>query len=614
MASKNILDQREFDKQIEYLKFCIGENETGANKFLVLNNEAGFSKSIVADNAAVLNHNKKFLLVKKYNDEQFKSKERMEELLRIDSWGWGAIPNTTFLVVNSDNAYLYENEWGYTQELQHSDVVIISHEKYRLLSNSDKLYLYTKDRDVLIIDEYLDVPIIRVNKQYFNEYGVLFPERDLGRDTYNAIQDFFIDLLNSKIELVKNSNMALIELGKTDKNNAKMLLSRLEELKVLFNLKSPDFLRSRANLKYKDLPITNLTYFKFFLEIESVIRNQCIYSSYDKSLSTYRPFSFWTLKNNIILDASGGFLKEYALNQKFDLKPQGKVFNYAETTIHCKAFNSLKSRIESKFSENPTDSTRKYLTVLSDYIKSNQKLGDKTLVVNYKSHYEGFSELWDIGGVENAWHGNVLGKNDWRDFNKLFINSTYNMPEAGYILIYSFFKGKRITKNDLKTHAQGGTRRFRNGEIEDIKQNHILHHLYQTIKRINRDVDQKSDIFIVTDNEHFLANIAELMENVVVKWDYHLVLPETYKSPKRVEKDKELEAVESELKRLLSIDKNKRNEFLKKKFCQVVGWDTNKLREKFNSVQINKLCKEYGVDFNRTFKNRSVKYIYFKGQ
>lgn len=615
MTYRNILDQQEVDNQVKYLNYCLTQLETGKNKFFVLNNEAGFSKSRITDVTVALNYGRKYLLVKKFNDEQWQSLENMRERISSEDWDFGTIPNDRIVLIHAGNSNLYENELGYKLELITADIVIISHEKYRLLSNSNKLHLYTKNRHTLIIDEFLELPIIRISERYLKDCSVLFPSKDLGRDDYVEIQDFFLNLLKSDIELVKRSNMALLELSKTNKQGANIVLEKLTQLKALFNGNMAQFLEGREDILYKGQPITYLTYVRFFNDIESIIKNQSIFCSFDKCLSTFQNFRFWTLKNNIILDASGDILSEYKLNSElFELKPQKKVFNYDNTTIHIKAFNSFKSNIESKFAkDNSSESTRLYLTSISKYIESTQKPEDKTLIVNYKRHFEDYTDLWNIPGTNCAWHGNILGKNDWREFNKLFINSIYNVPDANYILSYSFFKSRRITKNDLKMKLIGGSRQYQNTAIEELKQNFILHNLYQTIKRINRDVNQKSSIYIVTNNKHFLNNIQELMVNIHMFSNYRLSLPKIYRTPAQLEKDKELQLVEAELNRLLSIDKSNRREFLKAEFCQKLGWKTNTLKEKFTSVKkIKNLCEKYRVDLKKTFRTTSVKHIHFK--
>ena len=391
------------------------------------------------------------------------------------------------------------------------------------------------------------------------------------------------------------------------------MLEKLDDLKLFFKNNSKVILSNLENIKYKDQPISYLTFYKFFSEIESFLTNQCIYSSYRKSLSTYRRFDFWTLQNNIILDASGSILTEYTLNEtKFKVEPQDSVFNYSDTIIHIKDANSYKSYIEKKFDKNRTSSTKKYLEPIKKFIKKNLKdQEDEILIVNYKDHHSFFDEFKNIVYIHNSWHGNILGKNTWRTCNKLFINSTFNLPAQAYILIYSFYSDKPIRKTDLRIKTENNKRVFSNKKIELLKQNYILHNLYQTIKRVNRDLDKKCDIYVVTNNAHFQNKINNLLQDVNLAYDYNVELPKTIQEEKKETNEKYI-AIANELERLSRTDRNYYKEFYKTEFCKKTGLKSAKLKQElyYNKAQ-RELCEKYGVNLIQTFKTGS-RLIVFK--
>ena len=475
MQKNQNIKMEQFRNQREELEYFLTKHETGIGKFLVVNNEAGFGKSRFSDKAIINEEGRNYLLVKKYNSEKAQSYQNMKDTLD-DVWGMQNGNDTVkILVINAENSSEYESQRQ--NELLNTKIVIISHEKYRLLSGGGALGLYKHGRHTLIIDEYIDVPIVNINATYFHETRGLFP-RDCGRDQFNKVEDFLVDLLQTihTLEDLNKGNLKLIELNNQEK---KSLLILVDELESFYRSNYSFILRQTENIKLRDQSVTHMTYAKFFSEIRSIINNQCIYAPYNRVLSTFRTFDFWSLKNNIILDASGGILREYRIHPKFKLKKQEKVFDYRDTTIHINCLSSLKHNIENKFGEDEKESMKNYFEPIIRYIENNHINEDNTLIVNYKAHDVYFLDLKNnLSGINTAWHGNILGKNDWRQCNKLYINSILNLPEAVYVLIYSFYSKKKITEEFLAISNTRDGRAFQMKEIELIKQNFILHNLY----------------------------------------------------------------------------------------------------------------------------------------
>jgi len=599
------VDIEEYERQKSLLKYYLTEYETGQDKFVVLNNEAGFSKSKLTDSCIINETRRKYLLVKKYNDEKYQSYENMMESIEVI---WGNIPSDYVVVINANNSYDYENVL--VDRLTGAQVVIISHEKYKLLSRSGKIGLYKKDRHTMIIDEYMEVPIVTINASYFNKIRSLFP-KDLGRDEFSKIEDLFADIIEKEKDV---KNMHLVKLQKYKR----ILEELLNELETFYDANYDHYDKILEKLNNN---LSHYDYKKFFTDIKSIISNQAIYSPFTKSISTYKSFDFWTLKNNIILDASGDILSEYKLNpQLFEIVPQKKVFDYSNTTVHIKRHRSYKSTIDIKFnSEGKDNSKERYFKPIVKFIKANHFSADQTLIINYLEHQKYFKELQKIEGIYLSYHGNILGKNDWRECNKLFINSTFNLPEEAYLLIYSFYSGKRLRKTDFRIETKDH-RCFKKKIIEQLKQNFILHNFYQEIKRINRDLIKEAHIYVITDNEYFISKIPELMKNVNVKFDYNIELPEINSNRNSLKERPLYIAIKDELERIAQTDLKDAERVSKKQFCQNVSQNsqdvritTADLKKKFNRKYIKELCESYGVDYKRTFKKHS-RYIYFKKQ
>jgi len=242
------IDTEKADKQMDELKYYLTEGETGKNKFIVINNETGFGKSRATDGFIAKNDSRKYILVKKYNDAKTDSLESMREQLSDSVWGdfsdWSGA-----LIISADNSHKYETDSKH--ELIAANILIISHEKYRLLGNSGKLSLYTSGRHTLIIDESVDVPIFSISSKYFEKYRVLF-SYDLGTFQFNGLQEFFNQLLkninnreDSDETVLKRANMSLVEFKVN--SNSKEALENIKHLEKLYQEKWYEIMQASKN-------------------------------------------------------------------------------------------------------------------------------------------------------------------------------------------------------------------------------------------------------------------------------------------------------------------------------------------------------------------------------
>ncbi|MEQ8235158.1 MAG: hypothetical protein ABRQ23_00090 [Syntrophomonadaceae bacterium] len=627
LSSKSHMDLNIYHQQEEELKKYLTKGNTGSEKFIVLNYETGFGKSRITDRAIVANIFRKYLLVKRYNSEKDESLKTMKEVLEIE-WeespfkGCDAVSEEErIVVINTDNSYEYEKSPEGRIRLIEAQIVIISHEKYRLLSDSHLLRLYTSGRDTLIIDENIEVPIFSISSQYFDDYKILF-NYDLGGSEFHSIHEKFRELMtilrcSKEAEDANNEgNMSLIEMKNYERQFG--INDELRKLEGIFKNHYHKIIESTRNSTIRGIPITALDYYRFFTEIKSVMENQCIYSFFYNALFTFRKFNFWTLENNIILDASGDILTQYKLNPKFEVIKKTPIFDYSETSIHHKNAKSNKSEIDENFSSitgingEKLKSVGSYLYSIAQYIAGHHDdKRDKTLVITHKDHNKTFERLMtSIKPSENiytAWHGNILGKNDWRDCNKLFISSIYNLPEPAYILMYSFYSGKKIKSSYLKVKIENNQRVFKTRAIEELKRSFIVHNIYQEMKRINRNVDRAADIYLITDIKYLKGKIKSLMKNVGFIEDYDIKLP-----PKRnsFETRDIYQTIENELIRMSQADKSDKYQFSKELFCQNTRIESNRLKEKLEVGYIKELCDKYNLDYKKTF-NKGSRYLYF---
>lgn len=106
-------------QKIEYLRKLILEQETGENIFKVVNFEAGLGKSrytdlIIKQYFDEWNFNRKFLIVKRFNDESERSAQTIQE---------NSFLRDHVVVITSENWQKWKKN---AKELQSKQVIIIS--------------------------------------------------------------------------------------------------------------------------------------------------------------------------------------------------------------------------------------------------------------------------------------------------------------------------------------------------------------------------------------------------------------------------------------------------------------------------------------------------------
>lgn len=615
------LDKKLLIKQEQTIRNYITKFETGIDNICVLAFEASMGKSRITDSTLKLDSKDKYIYVKKFNDEQKVSRERILETNEksiLDE----LFNQEKVLLIDSSNSHLYENT---SQDiLKNAQVIIISHKKYQLISNNSRLVkLYSEGRNILIIDEFMEPEIYELNELYFREKSKLWPHKKDDPD-HNIRTGIALDIENAFTEIIKKidenklnrvgskGNMRLINniMDLCEEVGEELLLKLQDDIN-----KIKDYYQKHKSKLYKESK-NNHEYNEYFNFLDSFMMQQIIFQRYrnNTSLFTLNYFKYWTLKNNLILDASGGILHEYKLNPLFNVKKQKQIYDYQQTTCHVCVKKSFQTNVQNDYDILTWESTTKFLKVIGEHITKNNKSYDKTFIVLYEKYEKEFNQILSERKRSKKLKGdfsinhylNIVGKNDWRIFNKIYIPIQFNIPEYIYLLYYSFASGKPLTDDDFRITTNDNNRVFENEDIENIKLGHQLHHLYQTLKRVNRDNNRKTDFYLIMDDKRITRKIKLLFKNINCDLEFKIPLGEIEKETKLKKERKK-----NTIKQLLSKIRLNPNckESYKDCFCNAIGIKNKYLKQEM----IRHYHDRYSdVDMRNTFKSTACKQVILK--
>lgn len=511
-----------YTDKMNYLAKVIMEYETGEDNFNVFNFEAGLGKSLTVNKVLLecvfdWDIKKKFLIVKRFNEESLKS---------LDFIDGGFVQNSI--------AITHENwkDWQYKlEDLQSQKIIFISHQRYISLCENDELReAFTKKRDVLIIDEKVNFPVYTYNDfRYTNIFSIL-PD----------------GLRESLMKVCKPLN-EFIERQKTLKNTNKVFTHKFKI--------HPATLRNFTNeiqVALDNNTISNLdertTITNFVNELQLFYSSQCIYNS--GNISTHNPkHKHWGLNNNIILDASAGIDGVYSCNPpKFYLINQSRIVDHSQCKFNIIKFNSSKTKVNT-YSE-------QYFSEMAQRIIENKKDNDKVLVVGHKDFAEKIHEQLILLHDENdiwidkrdkkndkdyadqsiaiSWYGNLIGKNWAENFTQVWLISTPNIPIEQYLIHFLHYSDDKI--GNKSTEITKG--KYKNTMFNDIQRGYIASEMYQSLKRIQRVAVPKGEFFITCEDEEVINMVLSQFKNATVTNEIELDFVKQLQEEK--EKQKEL--------------------------------------------------------------------------
>lgn len=477
-----------YTDKMNYLAKVITDYQTEQNQFNVLNFEAG--DQIIYECVNDWNNKSKFLIVKRFNDEADKSLEVIESGFTKDA----------AVAINAEN---WSKEWkGNLDTLKRKKVIFISHQRYIDLCVDDTMRkVFSEDRDILIIDEKINFPVFTYNDKYYTKIIAILPN-----SIRNELMKVCKPLNNTlaKMEANKRTNQCVrIEAG--------IHPATLENFKKLIEVNMENYtIRGQDDRKIIET---------FMEGLELWYSKQSIYNA--GNISTNNPkhkHKHWGLNNNIILDASAAIDGVYKINpEKYRLIPQIRVVDHSNCAFHMINFNSSKTKIK--------EYRQDYYSEIIQKINNYRKVEDKTLIVCHKDNVETIrkhlikvipvQEVWvdkvdktnDLSysnqSIAIAWYGNLIGKNEFKDFTQVWILGTPNIPHEQYLVHYLQYSDKYFGNRSIDV-VKG---RFKNDQFRTVQVGYVASEIYQSIKRIQRNVNPKGEFFIVNNDEEILSMV-----------------------------------------------------------------------------------------------------------
>jgi len=478
-------------QKIDYLRKLITEDETGENIFKVVNFEAGLGKSRYTDltirEYLRFSTGRKFLIVKRFNDESERSAQTIQE---------NSFIRNHVVVITAENWQKWKKN---AKELQRKQVIIISHKRYiDLCENDAERAIFTEGRHTLILDEKVNFPI------YKYSYAI-----------YSYVRQY-ISFKNS--ELFDKACRTLNELATNNSTAITRIYPKIEkELLQQFKDMMQDEIKHQHDLKIKR-KLEN------FLDTVLLLYDKNVLALHNsEELHTLnRRHKHWGLKNNIILDASAGIDGVYEVHSKFKVQRQTRLIDHSESKyIHIK-MNSSKSTIAAN--------EKKYFENITQMIQERHINGEKTLLVIQKRFADTLyghmkkafnDDVWKEKEKETdpdyneqsyaiAWFGNLIGKNTYSDFDNVWILGTPNISNAQYLIHYMQYADKTLGKNSLQVDNRG---KFKNAKFRAIQEGYIAAEIYQSMKRIQRNANPKGKFYIVTKDEEIVHMVLKEMKN-----------------------------------------------------------------------------------------------------
>ncbi|WFD11319.1 hypothetical protein [Tepidibacter hydrothermalis] len=441
-------DVEKINMQMELLRKNIVEKDTWMeDKFKLFNNEASSGKS--RNVKQILGEIGKKQIYKVVYVQKFSKEDRLEETAKM-------INN----VAERDVAFAYyEKTKSKKKSAKKSKILCITHRMYLQICKG-KYKDLIKDRDILIIDEYPDIlETIKINLRDVEKLWGEYMEYD-PNDELSHIANF----LKRKLYEFK-------ERSKREKN--KVFIEHFNNDKYLYIL---------DNI----MQITKSDKKEILEKFKNLLKNECFY--YNNSFNTINnEVDFVLLKNNIILDANAEFDYRYKLLDKFKLYNQEKVFNYFNTDMYIYEISTTKKSLEIYIDY--------YDKIVCEYIDHNCD-NELTLFIADKET----KEIGDLkkklveAGVKEEnfeidYFGNIIGSNKYREFKNIFILKTPNFNYESYVLMDLFYNKQKINyEKEIVV--------FQDFDIENIRKSVIAGEIYQAIKRINRNNELDSKIFL----------------------------------------------------------------------------------------------------------------------
>ncbi|MDS0527127.1 hypothetical protein NNC19_15655 [Clostridium sp. SHJSY1] len=494
--------QEKINEQKAYIKNQVinGQNR---DHFNVIDMEAGGGKSIAIQEALAdlykIDPSRKSVLVMKFidkNEDSYSACKRINELAGKE----------IAIAVNHGTLKTM------IDKIKDYQVVIITHEKYKRLSiNSKERQVFTQGRSILVLDEEIDMLITSKSDIFrINSFKNMISHKKQLKEIYNEC----VSPIKEAIEEVRVSEngaegrkFKFLNYDTNMKKKFRMLKNLIDH--YITDEHARQYQKNMLTCKKSD--IVDMTKKDFVGEIKFIEQfyNVVCYINADNIYTYNNKIKYWKLENNILLDANGGFNHCYKLaSHLFKCSNQAKIFDHSRWTVNVANNNVTKTAVKN-YSNYEEEIERLIETLACN--------GKETLVITSKQYEESLKQKLEHCGKEKQvkveHFGNIIGKNNWREFSQVLIPITYNLPEHLYIMKYLYYSDNNININTNCSSRKNMMKQFIDKDLERIRVTFIAGEIYQAIKRVDRDVTRDTEVFIICADEEVVDQVNGQLKN-----------------------------------------------------------------------------------------------------
>lgn len=564
--------------------------------FKIYNNECGTGKTLISNEAiaeAAVNEGKRIVFVRPKKEDTIDSAKSINRHAKEIS-----SKNSRFLgtrkiaiAITSDN-YKGKEKHSMKETILKSPVVVITHSRYKRISQGFEGNLFQNGRDTLIIDEKIEmVNPIEISLNHLKRFeGRLIPELREGFAETTSELLITLEKHSNQMKMFRPENKGKI-INKLE--SLKRIISTDEMKKEHLKYLSADWIKENVDSKKLNYHTDFLTHLIYLFHGPTIITKS---STATIKAVTYDPtVHFWMLDNNIILDANADFDYTYKFGNTFHVKKLPLITDHSKWVIFLSTLQAYKS---AKLKYKNFYDTFNLFTL--DHLEDLNRI----LVIGSKDEITG-NKFTDHNSnhIRLDYFGNMSGVNVHRNLRSAVILHNYQLPLYVYVLQYLFYSGvKDIDDRLLKTapdkKSSYGHRvlRFDFKELEDLKISINVTHLYQAIKRINRDNSKPAKVYLTLHDEKVFDVLKKQMMNIKVrKWNHDAI---TYKPTfkKKVFNVEKLEQIiencppgrieKKDLKRMLFPDKDPTKQSTRTLFSKIINDDRIEIYCKNNNIDI----------------------------
>ncbi len=487
-----------FTDKIENLANVITQERNSPNNFTVFALEAGLGKSkytnkIIDDSLKQFGNSKTYLVVKRFKEDVVD----METALSHHNPTERTYPFV--LGITGDNWSKWSKQLDILQEIH---VIIITHQRYINLCLDDEVRsAFSQNRDVLIIDEKINFPIYSFSEAYYKEVRGALPSFRFEEDYDKVCKKLRVEL--EKNEIAGNSNKCIRVKPNIHPSTLKNFKDKME-----ININNIKDMKDRSIIK------------NFMEGLDNWYNEMCIYNG-GNIITFNRRHMLWGLKNNIILDASSSIDGVYHISENYNVIDDSRIIDHCNSSFQLIPFNSSKSSLK----ENQI-----FFKEITEKIKQYHSESDQTLIICHKGNYSIIVEHFLRHGITDIhianetirndgeehqeervtqpfainWFGNVIGKNAYADFTNCWVIGTPNISLGHYLMHYMMYAKQTNLSNKKLDIVRGN---FINEEFNKVRNGFVASEIYQSLKRIQRNVKPNGNFFIVNSNHEITEQV-----------------------------------------------------------------------------------------------------------